>query len=154
MAHPQTPEDIKEYACIWNFWTVAPRGDGGENGLSSGTSGPIASSDDGAIFLAAAKTYKGSVRRGFLLTLGRFLLRTLDMILVQHRVRRMNRRKECAEHAALIPVRRATNTIRPREHGHTRANAATRPHPRAHTRGRSRAHARPGTTTTFSCWDF
>ena len=50
--------------------TSAPRGDGGEDGLSSGTSGPIASGDDRAFFLTAAKTKKGSVRQGFLLTLG------------------------------------------------------------------------------------
>ena len=50
--------------------TSAPRGDGGEDGHSSGTSGPIASRDDGAIFLTAAKTNKGSVRRRFLITLG------------------------------------------------------------------------------------
>ena len=62
-------KDAKEYACIWNFWTIAPRGDGAESGLSSGTSGPIASRDDGAIFLTAAKTNKRSVRRGFFLTL-------------------------------------------------------------------------------------
>ena len=64
MAHSR-----KEYACIWNFWTIVPRGDGGENGLSSGTFGLVASRDDGAIFLTAPKTNKGSVRRGFLLTL-------------------------------------------------------------------------------------
>ena len=37
-----------------------PRGDRSENGRSSGTSGPVASRDDGAIFLTAAKTNKGS----------------------------------------------------------------------------------------------
>ena len=36
---------------------------------ASGASGPVASRDDGAIFLTAAKTYQESVRRGFLLTL-------------------------------------------------------------------------------------
>ena len=44
--------------------TSAPRGEGAENGLSSGISGPVASRDDGAIFLTAAKTNKGSVRGG------------------------------------------------------------------------------------------
>ena len=39
---------------------IAARGDGAEHGLSSGTSGPIASHDDGAIFLTAAKTSKRS----------------------------------------------------------------------------------------------
>ena len=37
--------------------------------------------------------------------------------------------KVCAVYASLVPIRRATNTIRPREHGHTRT--------------RTRAHARP-----------
>ena len=37
-----------------------PRGDGGENVRSSGTSGPVASRGDGAIFLTAATTNKGS----------------------------------------------------------------------------------------------
>ena len=46
--------------------TIAPRGDGAENGRSPGTSGPIVSRDDGAISLTAAKTYQESVRRGFL----------------------------------------------------------------------------------------
>ena len=36
---------------------------------ASGTSGPVASRDDGAVFLTAVKTNKGSVRQGFLLTL-------------------------------------------------------------------------------------
>ena len=104
--------------------TSGPRGDGGENGRSSGTSGPVASRDDGAIFLTAAKTNKGSVRRGF-------LLRTQDMILFQDLVRRDGQtEKVCAENASLIPIRRATDTIRAREHGHTRA------------------HARPNTTST------
>ena len=66
------------------------------------------------------------------------------MILFQYRVRRDGQTERvCAENAALIPVRPATNTSRPREHGHTRVDAATRPHPRAHTRTRPRAHARP-----------
>ena len=123
--------------------TSAPRGDGGENGLSSGTSGPIASRDDGAV-LIAAKTYQDSVRQGFLLTL-RVLLRTQDMILFQHRVRRNEQTERvCAENASLIPIRRATNTSRPRDNGHTCTDAATRPHPRAHTR----TPGRPKTTTT------
>ena len=105
--------------------------DGAEKGLSSGTSGPNASRDDGAIFLTATKTNKGSVRRGFLLTLGGFLLRTQDVILFQHWVRRDEQReRECAENASLIPIRRGTNTIRPRERGHTRADACTSPRPR------------------------
>ena len=74
MAHQPTPGDTKECARIGNFWTIVPRGDGGENGHSSGTSGPVASRDDGAIFLTATKTNKGSVRLGgFLLTLLGFL---------------------------------------------------------------------------------
>ena len=28
MGYQQTPEDTKESACIWNFWTVTPRADG------------------------------------------------------------------------------------------------------------------------------
>ena len=43
------------------------------------TSGLSASRDDGAVFLTAANTNKRSVRRGFLLTLRGFLLRTLDV---------------------------------------------------------------------------
>ena len=79
--------------------TSAPRGDGAENGLSSGTSGPIASRDDGAIFLTA-KTNEGSVRRGF-------LLRTHDMILSQQRVRRNEHTvRVCAVYASLVPIRR------------------------------------------------
>ena len=46
--------------------TSAPRG---ENGHSSGISGPVASRDDGAIFLTAAKTQQRIRARGFLLTL-------------------------------------------------------------------------------------
>ena len=89
----------KEYACIGNFWTIVPRGDGGENGLSSGTSGPIASRDDGAIFLTAVKTNEGSVRRGFLLTLSWFLLGTQDMIFFQHWVRMVEQTERvCAVH--------------------------------------------------------
>ena len=60
-----TTGDTKEYACIWNFWTIAPRGDEKKK-HSSGTSGPIASRDDGAIFLTRVKSNKGCVRRGFL----------------------------------------------------------------------------------------
>ena len=61
----------------------------------------------GAISLTAAKTNKGSVRLGFLLTLGWFLLRTQDMILFQHRVRRNEQTvRVCAEYASLIPIRR------------------------------------------------
>ena len=63
--------------------------------------------DDGAISLTAAKTNKGSVRRGFLLTLGWFLLRTQDMILSQHRVRKNEQTvRVCAVYASLIPIRR------------------------------------------------
>ena len=98
---------------------------------------PIASRDNGAVLLTATKTNKESVRRGFL-TLGVFLPRTQDMILFQHRVRRDEQTERvCAENASLIPIRRATNTIRPRKHGHTRTDAATRPHPRAHTHART-----------------
>ena len=93
----------KEYACIGNFWTIVPRGDGGENGLSSGTCGPIGPRHDGA----AAKTNKGSVRRGFLLTLGWFLLKTQDMIFFQHRVRMVEQTERvCAVYASLVPIRR------------------------------------------------
>ena len=85
------------------FWTIVPRGDAAENGHSSGTSGPIASRDDGAIFLTAAKTYQESVRRGFLLTLGR----TQDMILFQYLGRRNEHTvRVCAENASLTPNRR------------------------------------------------
>ena len=123
VAHQPTPGDTKEYACIGNFWTFVPRGDGGENGHSSGISGPIASRDDGAIFLTAAKTNKGSVRPGF-------LLGTQDMILFQHRVRRDGQTvRVCAVFASLIPIRRATHTIRPPRHGHTRTDARRRPPP-------------------------
>ena len=88
--------------------TPAPRGDGGENGLSSGTSGPIASREYGVVFLTAAKTYKGSVRQGVLPHhLVGFLLRTQDMILFQHRVRRDGQTERvCAEYASMIPIRR------------------------------------------------
>ena len=91
------------------------------------TSGLSASRDDGAVFLTAANTNKRSVRRGFLLTLRGFLLRTLDVILFQHRVRRDGQtvgKSACRERSP------DTITIRPRENGHTRADAATRPHPR------------------------
>ena len=100
LAHWQTPGDTKEYPCIWNFWTTAPRGDGGEIGLSSGTSAPIASRDDGAVFLTAANTNKRSVRRGF-------LLRTQHMIFFQHRVWKNEQTvRVCAVYASLIPIRR------------------------------------------------
>ena len=56
VAHQPTPGDTREYARIGNFLTIAPRGDGGENGRSSGTSGPVLSRDDGAIFFTAAKS--------------------------------------------------------------------------------------------------
>ena len=39
---------------------------------ASGTSGPVASRDDGAIFLTASKTYQESLRLGVLLTLEGF----------------------------------------------------------------------------------
>ena len=107
VAHWPTPGDTKEYARIRNFLTSAPRGDGDENGRSSGTSGPVASRDDGPIFFTAAKTYQESVRRGFLLTLGGFLLGTQDVLLSQHRVRRNEQTaRVCAENASLMPMRR------------------------------------------------
>ena len=63
-----------------------------------------------------AKTYQESVRRGF-------LLRTQDMILIQDLVRKDEQTERvCAVYASLKPIRRATNTIRPREHGHTRTH--------------------------------
>ena len=49
---------------------MVPRGDGGENGLSSGTSGPIASRDDGAIFVTAAKNLPRICAPGVPLHLG------------------------------------------------------------------------------------
>ena len=151
------------------------------------SSGPIASRDDGAIFLTAAKTNKGSVRvdlanddaRGVLprtdleahlerlLTRGRELagtlirpeVDTLGMGIVAgteahrrhilticasgvppHRVQSDGQTERvCAVHASLISIRRATNTIRPGEQGHTRALVPT--------------PARARTTTTVLCWD-
>ena len=65
-----------------------------------------------------------------------------DMILFRNGVRRDEQTERVlAFYASFIPNRRATNTIHPREHGHTGTDAATRPCPRAHTR--PRAHARP-----------
>ena len=67
---------------------------------ASGTSGPFASRDDGAIFLTASKTYQESLRRGV-------LLRTQDIILSQHRVRRDGQTERvCAVNASLKPIRR------------------------------------------------
>ena len=111
---------------------------------ASGTSGPIASRDDGAVFLTAAKNNQESVRRGFLLTLGWFLLKTQDVILFQHRVQRDEQTERvCAENASLIPIRHPTNIIHPREHGHT---APTPRHARTHVptpaRARAPTHAR------------
>ena len=76
--------------------TSAPRGDGAENGLSSGTSRPIGPRHDGAIFLTAAKTNKGSVRRGF-------LLGTQDMISFQHRVGRVEETESVCVCAETLP---------------------------------------------------
>ena len=79
---------------------------------ASGTSGPVASRDDGAIFLTAAKTNKGSVRRGFLLTLGWFLLGTQDMILFQHRIRRNEQTvRVCTIYVSLIPRGATLSTL-------------------------------------------
>ena len=111
---------------------------------ASGTSGPLtAPRGDGAIFLTAAKTNKRSVRRGFLLTLGWFLLRTQDMILFQNRVRRDEQTERvCAAYASLIPIRRATNTIRPGEYVYIRTDVATCLYLRVHTRTCRHVNAR------------
>ena len=112
---------------------------------ASGTSGLIAARGDGAIFLTAAKTNEGSVRQGFLLTL-RVLLRTQDMILFQHLVRR-DEKSVCRVRFLDTDSSRDKHE---REHGHTRTDTATRPHPRAHPH--APAHPRtprsPKTTTT------
>ena len=66
----------------------------------------VASRDDGAVFFTAAKTNKGSVRWGSLLTLRGFVLRARDMILFQYRVRRNEQTvRVCAVYASLIPIR-------------------------------------------------
>ena len=107
VAHKQTPGDTKEYACIGNFWTIVPRCDGAESGHSSGTSRPIASRDDGAISLTAAKNQQRIRAPGFPPHLAEFLLRTQDMILFQHRFRRDEQTERvCAAHASMIPIRR------------------------------------------------
>ena len=60
---------------------------------ASGTSGPIAPRDDGAFFLTAAKTNKGSVRQ--------------CMILFQHRIRRNEQTVSVgAENVSMTPIRR------------------------------------------------
>ena len=102
VAHQPTPEDTKEYACTGNFWTIVPRGDGGENGLSSGTSGQTASRDDGAIFLTAAKTKKRSVRWGSSSPSG------VPPRNAGHDLIRRNEQtvRVCAVHASLTPIRR------------------------------------------------
>ena len=107
---------------------------------SLGTSGPIASRDDGVIFLTPAKPNEGSVRRGFLLTLrvppqnaGHDLVPTPDS------EGGTDGKSVCAVHASLIPVPRATNTIRPREHGHTHTHKRDTPTP---ARARAPTHAR------------
>ena len=103
--------------------------------------------DDGAIFLTAAKTNRGSVRgvpqhpgEG-----GRegVLVRTQDMILFQHRVRR----NEQTESVCVCRIR-FQETDSPRDKHDSPARTwshphATRPHLRAHTRTRPRARARP-----------
>ena len=70
------------------------RGEGAESGHSLGTSGPVASHDDGAIFLTAAKNQQRIRATGVPPHLGRVLLITQDMILFQG-FGGMNRRKEC-----------------------------------------------------------
>ena len=123
--HQKTPKNMHASG------TSAPRGDGGEDGHSSGTSGPIASRDDGAIFLTAAKTQQRFCAPGVLLS-------TQDMISSQHRVWRDGQTERvCAVYASLTPIRLATKTIRPRERGHTRTR------PRAHARQHARRRPRP-----------
>ena len=69
--------------------------------------GPIASRDDGAIFLTAAKTHQRIRTPGVTPHLGGFLLRTQDMVLFRHRVRRDEQTvRVCAVNASLIPIRR------------------------------------------------
>ena len=145
--HISRHQETKEYACIGNFWTTALRGDGAENGHSSG---PIASRDDGAVSSTAAKTFQGSVRREVLLTLGSgFLLRTQDMILFQHLVRRDEQTERVC-----VPYTLPRYRFVARQTRFARENMVTpAPTPR-HARTRPRADARPKTTTTALCWDF
>ena len=76
-------------------------------GVRRELSGPVAPRDDAAVFLTAAKTNKGSVRQGFLLTLGRFLLRRQDMNLSQHWIQRNEQTiKMCTVCDSLIPIQR------------------------------------------------
>ena len=132
-----TPADSRRHPCIWNFWTIVARGDGAENGHSSGASGPIASRGDGAIFLTGQKPTEDLCARGSSSPLGGSSS--------ELRIPKLGSRNEqtvrvCAACASLIPIRRkaycssfsirrATNTSRPREHGHTRTDAADTPAP-------------------------
>ena len=134
--------------------TSAPRCDGGEDGLPSGTSGPIASRDDGAVFLTATKTNKGSVRRGLRVppqSAGHELVPTQGF-------GGMNRRKESVPYT--LPWYRfvARQTRFARENMATPAptlgQARTHVPTRARARPPTHAHARPKTTTTVLCWDF
>ena len=57
-----------------------------------------------------------SLRQGFLLTFGWFLLRTQDMIMFQHRVRRDEQTvRVCAINASLIPIRRKAYVVSTRQ---------------------------------------
>ena len=121
-----------------NFWTIVPRGDGGEHGLSSGASGPVAPRDDGAIFLTAVKNQPRICAPRFFLTLGSSSSETQDMILLQHGVWRDEQTvRVCAEKRFLDTdsIERLTFFVFQLFH--------PRPHPRAHTRTHPRTPGPP-----------
>ena len=134
--HQETPKSVHASG------TSGPRGDGAENGHSSGTSGPIASRDDGAVFLTAAKNQQRIRARGVPPHLGKVLLRTQDMILSQHWVRRDEQTESVCRIRFLDTDSSRQTQFARRQHGHTPHQrrdtpAPTCPHPHAPARPRT-----------------
>ena len=75
---------------------------------------------------AHARKTNSALKKAFIKKLWTDYVTAEDMILSQHRVRRDEQTERvCAVYASNLPIRRATNTTRPRH----RTDVATRPHP-------------------------